>query len=116
MPVLMYGAGIFSKHDKIRIEGNTMRVYERFDKTSENREPQRAYYIPYNTLEKALEGRKETSAYYRLLNGKRNFKYFTRDIDVPDQILDWDWIDVPSCWQTQKWGCIKAQQKESMFS
>ena len=33
-----------------------MRIYERFDKTNENREPQRAYYIPYDSLEKALRG------------------------------------------------------------
>jgi len=51
-----------------------MRLYERFDKTSENREPQRSYYIPYESLEKALEGKKGSSAYYRLLNGKWNFK------------------------------------------
>ena len=36
-----------------------MRVYEKFDKTSENREPSRAYYIPYDSLEKALEGKKK---------------------------------------------------------
>ena len=78
-----------------------MRIYERFDKTSENREPQRAYYIPYDSLEKALDGKKEKSAYYRLLNGKWNFKYFERDIDVPEKISEWDTIDVPSCWQTR---------------
>ncbi len=78
-----------------------MRIYERFDKTSENTEKQRAYYIPYESLEKALEGKKENSAYYKLLNGLWNFKYFERDIDVPDTIDSWDTIDVPSCWQTK---------------
>lgn len=76
-----------------------MRIYERFDKTSENREPQRAYYIPYDSLEKALEGRKENSSYYKLLNGKWKFKYFARDIDVPEKITDWNIVEVPSCWQ-----------------
>lgn len=76
-----------------------MRIYERFDKISENREPQRAYYIPYESLEKALEGNKHNSAYYRLLNGKWHFAYFKRDIDVPEKITAWDIIDVPSCWQ-----------------
>lgn len=80
---------------------NVMRIYEQFNKTSENRELQRSYYIPYESLEKALEGKKETSAYYRLLNGKWNFKYFKRDIDVPEKISAWDTIDVPSCWQTR---------------
>ncbi len=77
-----------------------MRVYENFNKTSENREPQRAYYIPYDSVEKALEGKKENSAYYRLLNGSWKFAYFKRDIDVPEKITAWDIVPVPSCWQT----------------
>lgn len=81
-----------------------MRIYERFDKTSENREPQRAYYIPYDTLEKAIDGNKECSAYYKLLNGNWCFRYFERDIDVPDKIDTWDEIKVPSCWQTLGYG------------
>ena len=36
-----------------------MRKYERLDKISENRESQRAYYIPFDSLEKALEGKRE---------------------------------------------------------
>jgi len=35
-----------------------MRYYESLKKFSENREPQRAYYIPYDSLEKALKGDK----------------------------------------------------------
>lgn len=77
-----------------------MRSYENFKTTHENREPQRSYYIPYDTLEKALEGKKENSAYYRLLNGRWNFAYFKRDIDVPETITAWDTVPVPSCWQT----------------
>lgn len=46
------------------------RIYERPDKTYENREPQRSYYIPYDSLEKALRGKRENSEFYRLLNGK----------------------------------------------
>lgn len=76
-----------------------MRKYENLKQTSENREKQRAYYIPYDTLEKALEGKKEKSAYYKLLNGRWNFAYFKRDIDVPKKITAWDTICVPSCWQ-----------------
>ena len=77
-----------------------MRIYERFDKTSENRVKERAYYIPYDTLEKALLGKRENSAYYRLLNGKWSFAYFGRDIDVPEKITKWDSVAVPSCWQS----------------
>ena len=77
-----------------------MRKYEDLKCTSENREPQRAYYIPYDSLEGALEGVKENSAYYRLLNGRWKFAYFKRDIDVPEKIKAWDTVTVPSCWQT----------------
>ncbi len=77
-----------------------MRIYENFKKTSENRQPQRSYYIPYDSLEKALSGDKNKSSYYKLLNGKWNFAYFKRDIDVPEKIKFTDTADVPSCWQT----------------
>ena len=76
-----------------------MRCYEDLTKLSENREKQRAYYIPYETLEKALRGNKNESQYYKLLNGKWKFAYFDRDIDVPECITRWDMIDVPSNWQ-----------------
>ena len=49
--------------------------------------------------ETGAEGKKENSAFYKLLNGKWKFKYFERDIDVPDNIKGWDTIDVPSNWQ-----------------
>lgn len=76
-----------------------MRRYEDLNLIQINREPQRSYYIPYDTLEKALEGKKEKSDYYKLLNGEWNFAYFERDIDVPDVIEKWDTIPVPSNWQ-----------------
>ena len=76
-----------------------MRLYEKFDKTSENREPPRSYYIPYDTVEKALKGNRTESAYFSLLNGCWDFAFFERDIDVPEIITDWSKINVPSCWQ-----------------
>lgn len=79
-----------------------MRKYERLDVLSENRLPQRAYYIPYESAEKALKGERKTSAYYRLLNGDWAFRYYERDVDVPadlDTITGWDTLPVPSCWQ-----------------
>jgi len=69
-----------------------MRFYENPAVVSENREPQRAYYIPEN------EGA------YTLLNGKWNFKYYEKNIDVEDVISDWTEIDVPSCWQMYGYG------------
>ena len=78
-----------------------MRIYESYEKFSENREPQRAYYIPYDSLEKALKGDKTKSNYYKLLNGNWNFAFFTRDIDVPEDVVFTDTTPVPSCWQAQ---------------
>ena len=51
-----------------------MRIYEDVLKTSENRLPQRAYYIP--------EGKAE----YMLLNGQWRFAYYPCDFDVPEII------------------------------
>ena len=76
-----------------------MRLYERLDKLSENRLPQTAYAIPYESAEKALAGDRNASAYYRLLNGDWDFRYFERDVDVPLAIDIWDTLPVPSCWQ-----------------
>ncbi len=64
-----------------------MRFYENSLKTSENRLSPRSYYIPTGKSE------------YLLLNGKWNFKYFSRDIDLYENITEWDEITVPSCWQ-----------------
>ena len=64
-----------------------MRIYEDLQKTSENRLPSRAYYIPGGVSE------------YYLLNGNWDFAFFKRDIDVPEKIEKWDTVPVPSCWQ-----------------
>lgn len=76
-----------------------MRKFESFTHLHENTLPPRAHYIPYDTLEKALAGKKEQSAYYTSLNGIWDFRYFSRDIDCPAEITRWDQIPVPSCWQ-----------------
>ncbi|MGN0978873.1 MAG: glycoside hydrolase family 2 TIM barrel-domain containing protein [Candidatus Avoscillospira sp.] len=66
-----------------------IRAYENPQKTSENRLPPRCYYIPGGVAE------------YRLLNSLWRFRFFARDVDVPEEISHWDTIPVPSCWQTQ---------------
>ena len=78
-----------------------MRNYEDLNRLSEKREPQRAYYIPYDSLEKALAGDRSQSKFYRLLNGEWDFSFYERDIDVPEKIDFTDKIPVPSCWQLQ---------------
>lgn len=66
-----------------------MRYFENIRKTSENRLPQRAFYIP------------EGEAYYNLLNGEWRF-YYNKNGDVIDCagiIKKWDKVKVPSTWQ-----------------
>ncbi len=77
-----------------------MRNYENLAYIHENTLKPRAHYIPYDTLEKALNGEKEASAYCRYLNGEWDFTYFARDIDCPEIITAWDKVKVPSCWQS----------------
>ena len=76
-----------------------MRKYEDLSRIHENTLPPRAHYIPYDSLEKALAGKKTDSDYYTLLNGEWEFRYFSRDIDCPEIITQWDKVEVPSCWQ-----------------
>ena len=77
-----------------------MRKYENLKFIHENTLKPRAHYIPYDSLEKALKGDKTQSEIYTLLNGVWDFKYYTRDIDCPEVITEWDKVKVPSCWQT----------------
>ena len=78
-----------------------MRKYESLTQLHENTLPPRCHYIPYDSLEKALSGKKESSDFYRSLNGTWDFRYFERDIDVPQVIDTWEQIKVPGCWQSQ---------------
>ena len=64
-----------------------MRHYENPERTSENRCPPRAWYIPGGVSKQLM------------LNGDWQFAFFSRDIDVPQTIENWDTIPVPSCWQ-----------------
>ncbi len=64
-----------------------MQIYENPQKTSENREKATAYYLP-----------KGVSQIYSL-NGKWDFRFFKKELDIPEKIGGWDSIEVPSCWQ-----------------
>lgn len=77
-----------------------MRHYENPRLTGEGREDGRSYYIPYESLEKALAFKKEESALYKKLSGIWNFKYFESEADAVTDGIEWDEVKVPSCWQT----------------
>lgn len=57
----MRNYNIHNKLSQNEKEKFVMRCYEDLTRLSDNREPQRAYYIPYESLEKALAGKKEDS-------------------------------------------------------
>lgn len=62
-----------------------MKKYENLNCISENREPQRAYYIPQSGC--------------TMLNGIWDFKFFDCDFEETYTEKSWAKIDVPSCWQ-----------------
>lgn len=62
-----------------------MRIYEDLNHISENRLPQRSYYIPESGC--------------ILLNGEWNFKFFECDYEESLIEKEWGTIPVPSCWQ-----------------
>ena len=61
----------------------SMRIFEDLSRIHENTLSPRSHYVPYDSLEKALAGDKHKSAFYSLLNGEWDFRYFSRDIDCP---------------------------------
>ncbi len=78
-----------------------MRKYEMIEYIHENTLAPRSHYIPFDTVEGAISGDKSKSAYYHSLNGEWDFKFFKRDFDFKsiEEIIDWEIIPVPSCWQ-----------------
>ncbi|MBQ7032526.1 MAG: glycoside hydrolase family 2 [Clostridia bacterium] len=79
-----------------------MHIFENQNILEENRLRPRAWYIPYDTAEKALGGNPEASAFYKNLNGEWDFRYFESyalETDTP-----WAKIPVPSCWQMHGYG------------
>lgn len=67
-----------------------MRSYEDLKHISENRMPQRSFYIPENSC--------------TMLNGQWDFKYYECDYEEDTDEREWDKIEVPSCWQLKGYG------------
>lgn len=86
-----------------------MYKYNNLKLVSENRQKQRAYYIPHSNLATALKKNKTLSSQYEVLNGDWNFSYLECPQDIPDDIssLKFDTkIPVPSCWECYGYGQI----------
>ncbi len=87
-----------------------MEKYNNLELVSENREKQRAYYIPHTSLDSALPKNKANSEQYKLLNGDWDFKYLECPQDIPDDIESIEFVDtipVPSCWECYGYGQIQ---------
>ncbi len=87
-----------------------MEKYNDLSIVSENREPQRAYYIPFADKEEALHWDGEMSGQYRSLNGTWQFCYLESPLDLPDDIGAAEYPDeipVPSCWECYGYGQIQ---------
>lgn len=69
-----------------------------------NCEEPRAYFIPYETAEKALCGDRNKSAYFRSLCGVWDFKYCKNEDEIDPSVWSFstkfEKIDVPRSWQT----------------
>ena len=66
--------------------------------------PPRAYYIPYESEEKARSGKREDSALFRSLCGTWGFDWFASEKELPENVTSAEYeaadtLPVPSCWQ-----------------
>ncbi len=87
-----------------------MKKYDDFKLVSENREPQRAYYIPFGSSKQALNANVTMSDRYQSLNGTWDFRYYECPLDLPSdfsQIEFSEHLPVPSCWECYGYGQIQ---------
>ncbi|BES62988.1 glycoside hydrolase family 2 TIM barrel-domain containing protein [Dysgonomonas capnocytophagoides] len=76
-----------------------------------NREPARAYFIPFATEQQALSGDINQSPYFQSLNGSWKFHWVARPEERPADFFKtdfndsgWKTIPVPSNWELQGYG------------
>ena len=88
-----------------------MNDWENQTLTSINKQPYRAYTVPFENKADALVGERGLSRFFKLLNGPWKFAYFTAPGEVPEDFFqedfdccEWDDIMVPSNWQMKGYG------------
>jgi len=76
-----------------------------------NREPARAYFVPFESVGLARGGDASQSSYYQSLDGEWRFSWVARPADRVTAFYEadfddsaWDTIDVPSNWERQGYG------------
>lgn len=77
----------------------------------QNKEPPHCTLIPYSDQEKAINGDRYTSKFYKSLNGKWKFNWVKKPADRPIDfykvdydVSKWDEMTVPSNWQMEGYG------------
>ncbi len=88
-----------------------MNDWENQTLTSINKQPYRAYTVPFETKDQAMLGDNALSPFYKLLNGPWKFAYFNAPSQAPEDFFredfdcgEWDDIMVPSNWQMKGYG------------
>ena len=100
---------------------NYERLHENHKKLHVGCEPNRSYYIPYEDVKTAIDGKREASTRLLMLSGDEwKFKYFECYDDIPEMLTyydanveNWDNIPVPSNWQLH--GYDKPQYLNTRF-
>ena len=82
-----------------------LKLHRSLEVLHQNCEEPRAYFIPYASEESALADERESSAYFRSLCGDWDFRFYSRERDIPEVTSDeaienCDTITVPRNWQT----------------
>ncbi|MEF9985867.1 MAG: glycoside hydrolase family 2 TIM barrel-domain containing protein [Bacteroidales bacterium] len=85
--------------------------WENFDILHINRLTSAATFLGYPNRALALKGDKASSPFYKLLNGKWNFKYSATVAAAPNNFWEkgadlqgWNQVDVPGNWELQGYG------------
>lgn len=76
-----------------------------------NKENPRATFLPYESIDKAIQNQADSSPYYLNLNGTWKFNWVPKPDDRPMNFFEegfdvskWDNIDVPSNWEIKGYG------------
>lgn len=76
-----------------------------------NKEPAHATLMPFKNINKALKNRRNSSIYYKSLNGIWKFKWVRKPADAPKgfyqtdfDVSKWDNIKVPANWEVEGYG------------
>lgn len=106
--MLFVGCTTTHKYEGVAFEEPELKNWENPEVFRINKEPARAYFIPYQTRDQVVADKPEDSPFYTSLSGdwkfhlaknpsERPFYFFKTDYDISD----WTDIRVPGNWETQ---------------